>query len=32
MWKDGSIVSFEAGVKERPGVTVIKNGKTTLAA
>lgn len=31
MWKDGNIVSFEAGVKERPGVTVIKNGKTTLA-
>jgi acyl dehydratase len=32
MWKDGNIVSFEASVKERPGVTVIKNGKTTLAA
>jgi acyl dehydratase len=32
MWKDGPIVSFEAGVKQRPGVTVIKNGKTTLAA
>jgi acyl dehydratase len=32
MWKDTNIVSFEAGVKERPGVTVIKNGKTTLAA
>lgn len=32
MWKDGAVVSFEAGVKERPGVTVIKNGKTTLAA
>lgn len=32
MWKDGDVVSFEAGVKERPGVTVIKNGKTTLAA
>jgi acyl dehydratase len=32
MWKDGAIVSFEAGVKERPGVTVIKNGKTTLKA
>lgn len=32
MWKDGNIVSFEASVQERPGVTVIKNGKTTLAA
>lgn len=32
MWKDGNIVSFEASVKERPGVTVIKNGKTTLAS
>ena len=32
MWKDGNVVSFEASVKERPGVTVIKNGKTTLAA
>ena len=32
MWKDGNIISFEASVKERPGVTVIKNGKTTLAA
>ena len=32
MWKDGAVVSFEASVKERPGVTVIKNGKTTLAA
>ncbi|MDX2233943.1 MAG: MaoC/PaaZ C-terminal domain-containing protein [Hyphomonadaceae bacterium] len=31
MWKDGNIVSFEASVLERPGVTVIKNGKTTLA-
>lgn len=30
MWKDGNVVSFEASVKERPGVTVIKNGKTTL--
>jgi acyl dehydratase len=32
MWKDGNVVSFEASVKERPGVTVIKNGKTTLAS
>jgi acyl dehydratase len=32
MWKDGNIVSFEASVAERPGVTVIKNGKCTLAA
>lgn len=32
LWKDGVVVSFEASVKERPGVTVIKNGKTTLAA
>jgi acyl dehydratase len=31
LWKDGSVVSFEAGVKERPGVTVIKNGKAVLA-
>lgn len=27
MWQDGSVISFEAGVKERPGVTVIKNGR-----
>jgi acyl dehydratase len=32
LWRDGAIVSFEASVAERPGVTVIKNGKTTLAA
>ena len=32
MWKDANVVSFEASVKERPGVTVIKNGKTTLAS
>jgi acyl dehydratase len=32
LWKDGPIVSFEAFVAERPGVTVIKNGKCTLAA
>lgn len=32
MWKDGPIVSFEASVRERPGITVIKNGKTTLAS
>jgi acyl dehydratase len=29
LWKDGSIVSFEARVKAR-GATVIKNGKTEL--
>ena len=30
MWKDGSVISFEARAKER-GVTVIKNGKSVLA-
>lgn len=30
LWKDGSIVSFEARVKDR-GVTVIKSGRTELA-
>ncbi len=30
LWKDGSVVSFEAKVKER-GVTVIKSGRTVLA-
>ena len=29
MWKDGSVISFEARVKAR-GVTVIKNGMTVL--
>jgi len=29
MWKDGSVVSFQAKVKER-GVTVVKNGMTVL--
>jgi hypothetical protein len=29
LWKDGSVISFEAKVKSR-GVTVIKNGKTVL--
>jgi acyl dehydratase len=29
LWKDGSVISFEARVKER-GATVIKNGKTVL--
>jgi acyl dehydratase len=29
MWKDGSVISFEAKVKAR-GVTVIKSGKTVL--
>ncbi|MDP1630711.1 MAG: MaoC/PaaZ C-terminal domain-containing protein [Caulobacter sp.] len=29
LWKDGDVVSFEARVKDR-GVTVVKNGKTTL--
>lgn len=30
MWKDGSVISFDAMVKER-NVTVIKNGKCVLA-
>ncbi len=29
LWKDGSVISFEARVKDR-NVTVIKNGKTVL--
>jgi acyl dehydratase len=29
MWKDGSVISFEAKVKSR-NVTVIKSGKTVL--
>ena len=29
LWKDGSVISFEARVKER-GATVIKNGNTVL--
>jgi acyl dehydratase len=29
LWRDGTVVSFEARAKER-GVTVIKNGKTVL--
>ena len=29
LWKDGTVISFEARVKER-GATVIKNGKTVL--
>ncbi len=30
MWKDGDTVSFEAGVRERPNVTVIKNGRAVI--
>jgi acyl dehydratase len=29
LWKDSSVISFEARVKAR-GATVIKNGKTVL--
>jgi acyl dehydratase len=32
MWRHGTIVSFEASVAERPGVSVVKNGRTELAA
>jgi len=32
MWKDGETVSFEAGVAERPGVTVIKGGRALVSA
>lgn len=31
MWKDGDTVSFEAYIKERPNVTVIKNGRAVVA-
>lgn len=30
MWKDGNVVSFEAYLKERPNVTVIKNGRAVV--
>lgn len=30
LWRDGNVVAFDAGVAERPGVTVIKNGRTLL--
>jgi acyl dehydratase len=30
IWKDGEVVSFEAYLKERPDVTVIKNGRAIV--